>query len=113
MTTKAATEESLGLLHEKVAKVMTNVLDVYEVSQEVYLAAAEQVGDNPELLAALPAAPEVSAPMLSAITKFLNDNKISCEASTEGAASELAKTLEERRKNRRKVGNVVHLDDAV
>lgn len=110
MTTKAATEESLGKLHEKVARVMTNVLDVYETSQEVYLKVAEAAGDDVEVLVALPPAPEVSAPMLSAITKFLNDNKISCEANDAGAVSDLARTLEERRKNRRTVGNVTHLE---
>lgn len=113
MTIKAATEETLGALHAKVAKVMANVLDVYETSQEVYLKLAEAAENDVEVLANLPPAPEVSAPMLSAMTKFLNDNKISAEASAGETVSELAQKLQARQRRGRSVGNVVHLDEQV
>ena len=103
MTTNAATESKLGALHAKVAQVMVNALDVVEKAQEVYLelpADDENIGP----------APEVSAPLLSAITKFLNDNKITCVAEDSEAMSELAEKLANKRK-RRTVGNVVHLDN--
>lgn len=102
MTVKAATETKLGELHAKVATVMTNALDVVEKAQIGYLDAdADDVGPMPE----------VSAPLLGVITKFLSDNKISCLIEESDAVGGLAATLAERRKNRRTVGNVVHITD--
>lgn len=92
-----ATEEELGKLHNKVAKVMANALDVVEKAQENFLDAVEI--DVP--------VPEVSAPLLSVITKFLNDNKITCVPSESAGLSDLAERL---KKKRKRVGNVVHLD---
>lgn len=101
MTTKAATEEALGELHGKVAKVMSNALDVAEKAQEVYLEAeGEDIGPPPE----------VPASLMSVITKFLADNKISCVPAESQGVSALEQRL--KNKNRRSVGNVVHLDNA-
>lgn len=103
MTTKAATEQALGELHNKVAKVMSNALDVVEKQQETYLELGlEDAGVAP--------APEVSAPLLGVMIKFLNDNKISCVPEESAGVSELAERL--KNKKRRAVGNVVHLDEA-
>lgn len=95
MTVKAASEGALGELHSKVAKVMSNALDVVEKAQEHWL---EGDADEPR--------PEVSAPLLSAITKFLNDNKISCVPEDSKEMSDLEKRLMAKRKT--SVGNVVH-----
>lgn len=96
MSREAASEDSLGKLHSKVAKVMTNALDVFETAQDRYL-------EDPESVEIVP---EVSASLLGVITKFLSDNKISCVSSE----SEQMSDLEARLKNKRKrVGNVVHL----
>lgn len=104
MTTNAATESKLGDLHSKIATVMTKALDTVEKAQDAYLEAdADDVGPMPE----------VSAPLLGVMVKFLNDNKISCVVDENAAMNELAQTLEEKRKARRKrVGNVVHLDQS-
>lgn len=100
MTTNAANEKDLGGLHNKVAKVMSQALDVVDKAQEVYL-------ENPSLEELGPA-PEVSAPLLSVITKFLNDNKITCVPEESAGLSD----LEQRLKNKRKrVGNVVHMTE--
>lgn len=98
MTTKAATEGDLGALHSKVAKVMANALSNIETAQELF-------EENPEAVDR----PEVSAPLLGVITKFLNDNKISCVPEESEELSDLAKRLENKRQKRRQVGNVVHL----
>lgn len=98
MTTKAATEEALGELHGRVAKVMANALDVVEKAQEVYLELPKEDAIGP--------VPEVSASLLSVITKFLVDNKISADAGDSKNVSELATLLSNKR---RRVGNVVHI----
>ena len=107
MTIKAATEDALGQLHNKVAKVMVQALDVYDASQIVYLELTEAAHDNPELLETIPdKPPEVSATLLGTITKFLNDNKITCVPEESAGLSDLAQRLQNKRK---RVGNVVHM----
>lgn len=98
MTTKAASEVALGELHSKVAKVMSNALSNIETAQELF-------EENPEAIDR----PEVSAPLLGVITKFLSDNKITCVAEESEAMTDLQKRLENKRKRRLNVGNVVHL----
>lgn len=119
MTTKGrATETQLGELHNAVAKVMTNALTVSEVAQEVYLRKTEYIKDNPDdpdMLMALPERPpEVPATLLSVITKFLADNKITCIPEESKQGNELQDKLNAMRANgrRKSVGNVVHLTEA-
>lgn len=103
MTANAATEGALGSLHGKVAKVMTRALDNIEAAQEAYALTA-----NDEAIC-----PEVSPALLSVITKFLNENKITCTPEESETMSELERTLAEkrtRRRPRKQVGNVVHMD---
>lgn len=114
MTKKAASEGTLGALHSKVAKIMTGALDVYDTEQELYLKQAEMIkehADDPELVDKLAGmtAPQPNASLLSVITKFLSDNQITCVAEESAELSDLQKSLEERKKTRRKVGNVVHM----
>lgn len=97
MTVKAAPEEALGLLHAKVAKVMSGALQVFEHAQEEYLRGTHEDMDMPE----------VNASLLSVITKFLSDNKITCVPEESGEVSDLAQRLKGKRT--RKVGNVLHL----
>lgn len=96
MTVKAAKEEALGVLHARVAQVMTGALDVFDHRQKEYL---QGTHDDME-------APEVNASLLSVITKFLADNKITCVPEESKEVSELAERLKNKR---RRVGNVVHL----
>jgi len=100
MTTNAASEKNLGSLHDKVAKVMVNALEVVEKAQQVYLELPVEDTVGP--------APEVSAPLLGVITKFLADNKISCVPEESAGMSELAQRLANKNK-RKTVGNVTHL----
>lgn len=97
MTVKAAKEEALGVLHAKVAKVMSGALDVFEDQQDEYLRGN------------LEDAPEVNASLLSVITKFLADNKITCVPEESAEVSELAERLKNKR--RKRVGSVVHLHE--
>lgn len=102
MTVNAATESALGALHSKVAKVMTKALDNFEAAQDAYDPSKEDA-----------ILPEVNASLLSVITKFLNENKITCTPEESEEMSELAERLANKRAGRRvrkQVGNVVHMD---
>ena len=102
MTTNAATESVLGELHNKIAKVMTKALDNFEAAQDAY----DPLQEGSIL-------PEPNASLLSVITKFLNENKITCAADESEAVSELEARLAGKRtgrRARRQVGNVVHMD---
>lgn len=102
MTTNAASENELGKLHNKVAQVMSKALTNMEAAQDSFDATKEDA-----------VYPEVNASLMSVITKFLNDNKITATPEDSESVSELAKTLQDKRANRRvrkQVGNVVHMD---
>ena len=101
MTTNAASENELGTLHSKVAKVMTKALDNFVAAQDNF---------DPSVEGAI--LPEVNASLMSVITKFLNDNKITATPEDSKEMSELATTLANKRQRskRRQVGNVVHMD---
>lgn len=109
MSNSAATEDALGELHNKVAKVMTNALNQIEAAQDHFDVLEQQldagdVSDPDKVADVLKARPDVSPALLSAMTKFLADNHITCN-DTKGAASGLKDTLDKKR--RRSVGNVV------
>lgn len=101
MTTSAANEEVLGKLHEKVATVMVRALEQIEVAQDKF---DEVAADGPAEDAVL-IRPDVSPALLSAMTKFLADNKITCNPAESKSQSALEERL--KGKKRRSVGNVV------
>jgi len=103
MTKKAATEEVLGELHAKVATVMTNMIVAIDRAQEDYLNRPED--------AEYEAPPEVSAAALGVVTKFLNDNKISCAPADSNELSGLERTLADKQARRGKLRLVNHEDD--
>lgn len=100
MARNASTEEELGTLHAKVARVMVKALDGIEKAQNDFENGVIEVPIEP------------SAPLLGVITKFLNDNKISCVPSDSETLSDLEQRLQKKRQ-KRAVGNVVHLHDDV
>lgn len=101
MATKAASESVLGELHRKIAKVMSDSLEVVEVAQSRYLENENEV-DVP---------PTVPAALLGVMVKFLADNSITCAPEESTELTELEKKLEARKSKRRTVGNVAVLDD--
>lgn len=115
MTKNAASEAVLGDLHNKVAKVMTTALNQIDTAQDVFNDLVERAKDNGDdelLVEALDKKVEVNASLLSVITKFLNDNKISCAPEESQELSGLAQVLANKKK-RRSVGSLalVHSDD--
>jgi hypothetical protein len=101
MSRDAATEATLGKLHEKVAKVMLGALETIETAQDIYMDIAV---NDPDKAKEFPNPPEVSASLLGAMTKFLADNKITCIPEESKAGSELANKLANRKKA---VGNII------
>lgn len=99
MSKNAASEDSLGELHEKVAKIMSNALKTFEVAQERYLESDNIEDVSPP--------PDVSAPLLSVITKFLSDNKITCAPSDSKELDKLNDIVKQRRAKLRVV-NATH-----
>lgn len=103
----AASENLLGTLHNKVATVMVGILDTTEKAIEAYKEASETA--DAETLATMQR-PELSPAMLSAMTKFLSDNNITCNPEEDSAQSELEQRLASKRR-RKAVGNVVPIRD--
>lgn len=118
MAKSAATEQALGDLHAKIARVMTNALNVVEKQQERFIEQQEIAHDfetTTEEAGILP--PDVNPALLSVITRFLNENKISCVPEEGTALGELDRILQEK-KNKRAgatkrvaIGNVVQLHE--
>lgn len=104
MSKGAASETDLGHLHKKVASVLSKVLDNVDKAQEAYSQLDFEVVDY------VPP-PEVPASVLTVATKFLNDNKITCQPEESEELSDLERKLAANRQKRRQVGNVVHLTD--
>lgn len=111
MTKGPASEGALGDLHNKVAKVMTRALDQIETQQELFDQAVKAQVELPEDADISPVtAPELNPALLSVMVRFLDSNKITCAPENGNAMSDLERKLAEKRQ-RRKVGNVVHLHD--
>lgn len=101
MAKNAATEGQLGALHARVAQVLTGALDVMDKAQQNYL----EAGPDSEL-----PPPEVNASLMSVMTKFLADNKITCVPEESESLSGLEARLAQKQR-RKRVGNVVHLNN--
>lgn len=108
MSKNAASEELLGSLHNKVATVMVGILDSTEKAIEAYNVAVDT--RSVEEVAML-TKPELSPTMLSAMTKFLSDNSITCNPAESKETSDLANRLAAKRARVGNVGNVVPLRD--
>jgi hypothetical protein len=104
MTTKAASEEALGDLHSKVAKVMTRALEQHEKAQDAYEAWEPAEDDYKE-------PPELNPALLSVAVRFLDANKITCAPAEGNKMGDLEKSLADKRNRRRAVGNVTHIFD--
>jgi hypothetical protein len=96
MAKTSAPEAELGSLHARIARVMSKVLTNYEKAQDAFTELMEAGADAEQLLEM----PEVSPAMLSVITKFLSDNKITAAAEDSKETSELAQQLQSRQARR-------------
>lgn len=103
-----ATDKELGELHALVAKGFKQGLANSERAVRLLAEHGDELPD--EVKAFLVDQMETSPSLLTAATKFLKDNDITCVIEDNAELSDLQKTLEAKRK-RKQVGNVIPIID--
>lgn len=101
-----ASDKILGDLHGKLAKSMLSALESSDTAQDLLAAYADELPtDVTQFLTRL----STSNPaLLTAVSKFLKDNDITCSIETSSELSELEVRLANKRK---RVGNVIPIHD--
>jgi hypothetical protein len=99
MTKRAASEDALGELHNKVTQVMKRALEIAEERME-----PKEVSDEDEII--LPA--DINPALLGAVTNFLKQNSITADT---GAIQELSATERRLKEKAERRGNVVSLQN--
>lgn len=104
-----ATDKELGTLHAKLAKAMLDALDASDEAQ--VLLNETDPGDMPDaVIAFLEKAAASNPALLTAVSKFLKDNDITCSVEDSPELSALEQRLKS--KPRKSVGNVIALPDS-
>ena len=112
MSKNAATEDELGALHAKVAKVMSRAIDQIDRAQDMFdvqMGAFEQLPDEDKVIAPIEP-PTLSAPLMSVMTKFLADNNVTCAPADSQGLTGLEQALANKKK-RKSVGNIVSMTE--
>lgn len=114
MTKQTATDKELSKLHKKVAKAMLQQLDDAEEAQKLldrkYFDDEENEVFIPEdVRMFLKKCVSASPALLTAITKFLKDNEITCQVDESDEMSDLQKRLAN--KQRKSVSNVIPIGE--
>lgn len=104
-----ATDKALGELHGKLAKSMMKALEESDQAQILLDIYAEELPT--EVADFLEQKSSASPSLLTAITKFLKDNNITCSADDSGEVNALAEHLKNK-VQRKRVGNIVPFDQA-
>lgn len=109
---KAATQSRMFLLHERVADMFLKIIDKHNKMMDVTDAMVEGNLDtkavSEEVLNAFIEQGAMPSPaMMSAITKFLKDNEVMFEREKLEEVSAQQKALEERRKSRPSLDNLL------
>ncbi len=113
MANGTASEDTLALLHKKLAEVMMDSLNSFERIEaitdelEQVLATGTDVNRD-EVVRLILKLPTVSPALLAVIAKFLKDNNVTCNADESDEMQSLEKRLAN--KKRRSVGNITHLE---
>lgn len=101
-----ATDKLLGELHGKLAISMMRALEESDEAQVLLDLYTEDLPD--EVFDFLQKKSQASPSLLTAITKFLKDNNITCAIEDSQELNELEERLS---KKRRRVGNVIPFDE--
>lgn len=115
MAKDTATDKDLSALHKKVAKAMIVALDSCEAAQELLDGSfedeeGEEIFIPDEVRLYLKKQVQASPSLLTAVTKFLKDNDITCQVEEDESMTDLEKRLEDKR-TRKQVGNVLPISD--
>lgn len=100
MTT--ATEAELGTLHRRVAETMIKALDQSEVASGLLIKYPDDLPSD--VVDFLESFVDVNPSLLTAATKFLKDNHISCDPEEDSALSELENKLQAKKGNVTSIG---------
>lgn len=108
MAKGAATENTLGKLHDKLALVFSKVLEKHLTAMDAMSEIDVSEVEDEVLMELLDKGWEPNPAMLSAISKFLKDNAIMYDTEQLEELSSLERRLADKRKNRE---NVVSLEN--
>lgn len=107
MAKDKATDKELGILHGKVATMMTKALDSAEEAE--HLLDKHLADDLPgDIIDYLEKQKASSPALFTAIAKFLKDNDITCQIEENPQMSELQTRLAHKRKA---VGNIIPISE--
>ena len=101
-----ATDRLLGELHGRLAKSMLSALSASEQAEALLEEYQDALPDS--VVSFLSKTAGTNPSLLTAISKFLKDNDITCAIEDNVEMSELEERLENKRK---KVGNVIPIHD--
>jgi len=104
-----ATDKLLGELHGRVAKTMLEALEASDQAQGLL---DEYETDLPnDVVNYLKKSAMNNPALLTAVTKFLKDNSITCVIEDNNDMSELEERLKNKR-HKKRIGNVVPIDES-
>ena len=112
MAKGAATENTLGKLHDKLALVFSKVLEKHIATMDAISDVDASSVEDEVLMELLDKGWEPNPAMLSAISKFLKDNEIMYDTEQLEELSSLERRLADKRKNREKVVSLNNLRTA-
>lgn len=102
-----ATDSLLGELHGKVAKSMLDALEASDQAQALLDEYGEELPND--VINYLSKSAGNNPALLTAVTKFLKDNSITCVIEDNSDMSELEERLQNKR-NKKRIGNVIPMD---
>jgi len=113
MATKAASQGKMFSLHDRVADMFLRIIDKHnkamDIADQLVTGQLDASAISAEVLSALIDQGSMPSPaMMSAITKFLKDNEVMFEKEKLEEVSAQQKALEERKKNRPNLDNLLH-----
>ena len=110
---KAATQSRMFLLHERVADMFLKIIEKHakmmDITDDMVAGSLDTSALTDEVLAAFVAEGAMPSPaMMSAITKFLKDNEVMFEREKLEEVSAQQKALEERKRVRPNLDNLLN-----
>lgn len=105
-----ASDKILGELHGKLAEAMLNSLATSDNASDLLEKHFEE-GLPEDVREFLESVARPNPALLTAITKFLKDNDISCVVADDEQVTKLEQKLKEKQTSRKRVGNVIPITE--
>lgn len=104
-----ASDKSLGQLHGKLAEVMLKSLTDSDVASELLDAYEDELPSD--VIKFLQRVGNTNPALLTAVSKFLKDNDITCVIEDNNDMTELQRLLQQKKNARKRVGNIVPIEE--